>query len=300
MAGPSKNERLGPIGFLAIDKPVEWSSHDVVDAARRWLGTRRVGHLGTLDPLATGVLVLCVGAATRLAEYVQRMEKVYQAGIRLGARSDTDDADGSITAAEPAQPPDRAALDGTLREFLGDIEQVPPAYSAAKITGKRAYELARRGADVDLQPRRVTVHAIDRLAYEYPHLELEVRCGKGTYIRALARDLGERLGCGALVATLRRTRVGPFTSEDAVSLDAGAQEARARLLPVAAAVAELPRLELPAEEITRLRQGQAVRLRSPMATPAVEVAVFDAKAVLVAVARVDYGTFLVWPVKVLT
>lgn len=285
-------------GLLVLDKPGGLTSRDAVNRAQRWFprGTK-LGHTGTLDPLATGVLVLCVGAATRLAEYVQRMEKEYSAGIRLGARSDTDDADGTLTPAMVESPPDRAAVERALREFIGEIEQVPPAYSAAKVTGQRAYDLARRGEDVSLQARPVHIYAITVLAYEYPHLKLDVRCGKGTYIRSLARDLGERLGCGGYIETLRRTRVGPFTAEAAVSLDVVVAEARARLLPAAAAVAELPRLELSAEEIARLRQGQAVRLPPARAAPELEVAVFDTKGALLAVACVEGAQ--VRPVKVL-
>ncbi len=213
-------------GLLVLDKGGGVTSRDAVNAALRWFprGTR-IGHTGTLDPLATGVLVLCLGAATRLTEYVQRMGKTYRAGVRLGARSDTDDADGMVTTVNAAAP-DAATVTACLAGFVGDIEQTPPAYSAAKVAGRRAYDLARQGQDVDLRPRRVHVYGIDVCRYDYPHLELEVRCGKGTYIRSLARDLGARLGCGALIQTLRRTRVGPFTTDDAVPMDADAATAR--------------------------------------------------------------------------
>jgi tRNA pseudouridine55 synthase len=175
--------------LLVIDKPAGMTSRAVVDHAQRWFPPRtRLGHTGTLDPLATGVLVLCVGAATRLAEYIQRMPKTYRAGIALGARSDTDDADGHITPVPDATPPGRAELVETLRGFVGTLDQVPPAFSAAHVDGRRAYDLARRGAEVSLTPRPVTIHVIDLERYEYPHLELNVACGKGTYIRSLARS----------------------------------------------------------------------------------------------------------------
>jgi tRNA pseudouridine55 synthase len=279
------------------------TSRDAVDRAQRWFprGTR-LGHTGTLDPLATGVLVLCVGAATRLTEYVQDMAKTYRAGVRLGARSDTDDADGAVTPVPVDRPPERAAVEAQLQAFIGEIDQVPPAFSAAKVTGRRAYDLARQGEAVALRPRRVRVHGIDVLAYEYPRLELEIRCGKGTYIRSLARDLGERLGCGALVETLRRTRVGPFAAVDALSPNADAAVARSRLLPLSAAVVELPRVTLPAREAARLRQGQIIA--PPPAIPIVssaggrqEVAVFDEGGGLVAVAVVERRRLR--PVKVL-
>src|SRR5262245_34951760 len=228
-------------GLLVLDKPRGITSRDAVNRAQQWFprGTK-IGHTGTLDPLATGVLVLCVGAATRLTEYVQDMGKTYRAGILLGARSDTDDVDGQVTHVQMASIPELNTVRGRLDDFRGEIRQVPPAYSAAKVTGQRAYELARRGAEVALQARPVRIDEIDVLSYAWPRLELEVRCGKGAYMRSLARDLGERLGCGGLIQTLRRTRVGPFAVEEAVPLDAEAAVARARLQPLAAAVAELP------------------------------------------------------------
>jgi tRNA pseudouridine55 synthase len=287
-------------GLLVLDKPGGLTSRDAVDRALRWFprGTR-LGHTGTLDPLATGVLVLCAGVATRLTEYVQDMAKTYRTRVRLGARSDTDDADGTVTPAAVDRPPDREEVLRRLEEFVGAVDQVPPAYSAAKVTGRRAYDLARRGEEVTLQPRRVQVHGIDLLSYEYPHLELEVRCGKGTYIRALARDLGERLGGGGLVETLRRTRVGPFEADGGLTLEADAATARARLLPVAAAVSELPRVTVGADDVTRLRQGQGVPLGELPSTPGDEAAVFDAAGTLVAVASIDRGTHLLRPTKVL-
>ena len=290
-------------GLLVLDKPGGLTSRAALDRALRWFprGTR-MGHTGTLDPLATGVLVLCLGAATRLAEYVQRMGKTYRTTLRLGARSDTDDADGTVTPAEVAVPPDTAAVLAALPGFTGTIEQVPPAYSAAKVTGQRAYDLARQGRQVELQARRIDVYGLDLLRYEYPYLDLEVRCGKGTYIRSLARDLGERLGCGALVQTLRRTRVGPFTAEEAVTLETEAQAARSRVLPVGLAVVELPRAVLRAAEVERLRRGQTVPLDVRDAPPAAgsetrEVAVFDVHDRLVAVAGYDPARRLLRPGK---
>jgi tRNA pseudouridine55 synthase len=290
-------------GLLVIDKPGAMTSRDAVDRALRWFprGTR-LGHTGTLDPLATGVLVLCAGVATRLAEYVQQMAKTYRAGLRLGARSDTDDADGTITTIADAPTPDRATVEQRLQEFVGEIDQVPPAFSAARVTGRRAYDLARQGRDVTLEPRRVRVYGIDVLRYDYPHLEITVHCGKGTYIRSLARDLGEHLGYGAYVETLRRTRVGPFDVADALGLDADADAARSRLLPLSAAVAELPRVVLNAAEVARLRHGQKVPLAAAVQADLIaeaEAAVFDAAGALVAVAGVDSQRRFLLPAKVL-
>jgi tRNA pseudouridine55 synthase len=285
-------------GLLVLDKPGGMTSRAALDRALRWFprGTR-MGHTGTLDPLATGVLVLCLGGATRLAEYVQRMAKTYRTLVRLGARSDTDDADGVVTPVADARPPDSAALTACLAGFLGTIEQLPPAYSAAKVQGRRAYDLARQGREVDLRPRPVQVHGIDVLKYAYPDLELEIRCGKGTYVRSLARDLGECLGCGGYVQTLRRTRVGPFSADQALTLAADATEARARLLPPALAVAELPRVILRGPELQRLRRGQDVPLADAPAGE--EVAVLDETGALVALGRYDRVRRQLRPEKVL-
>src|SRR6266568_1984498 len=220
-------------GLLVLDKPGGMTSREAVNQIQRRLprGTK-IGHTGTLDPLATGVLVVCLGHATRLAEYVQAMSKTYRSTFLLGATSDTDDVDGRITAMPTVQPPDRQQLEYRLAEFIGPIEQTPPAYSAVKVGGQRAHDLAREGTDVKLKARQVTVSRIDILSYVWPHLELEVRCGKGTYIRSLARDLGARLGCGGLVATLRRTAVGQFTAEQGIPPDAPLEQIREKLRPM--------------------------------------------------------------------
>jgi tRNA pseudouridine55 synthase len=285
-------------GFLVIDKPGGITSRDAVDRAQCWFprGTK-LGHTGTLDPLATGVLVLAVGSGARLTEYVQQMDKTYQAGVQLGARSDTDDADGTITSVPNAMTPERSAVERELRTFLGEIEQVPPVYSAAKVSGRRAYDLARRGAEVSLQARRVRIYGIDVLTYTYPRLELEVRCGKGTYIRSLARDLGKRLGCGAYIASLRRTRVGPFEVSAALRLETDAATARAHLLPLATGVTGLPRVSLGIADVTRLRRGQSVAANLPDADG--EIAVFDPDGRFAAVAVLDGARRMLKPVKVL-
>jgi tRNA pseudouridine55 synthase len=284
-------------GLLVIDKPAGMTSRAVVNRVQRWFprGTA-AGHTGTLDPLATGVLVVCVGAATRLAEYVQRMDKVYRTRLRLGARSDTLDADGVITCVAEPRPPDPAALEAAVQTFRGRQEQVPPAYSAAKVAGRRAYALARCGQDVHLTPRLIEIYDLYLLHYEFPRLELEVHCGKGTYIRALARDLGEALGCGALVETLRRMRVGPFSAAEAVPLDVDPSTARARLLPVEAAVSELSKLTVTPVEADRLRRGQRIPVRSTDGAEG-EAAALDASGRLVAVVQLRHGQ--AHPAKVL-
>jgi tRNA pseudouridine55 synthase len=291
--------RTGVHGLLVVDKPAGITSRDVVDRAGAWFPHgSRLGHTGTLDPLATGVLVLCIGNATRLAEYVQRMPKTYRAGIVLGGRSDTDDADGTIRAMPLGSAPILEQVHAELRSFEGTISQVPPAFSAAKVTGRRAYALARQGAEVQLTARQVTVHAIELLHYTFPLLELDVRCSKGTYIRSLARDLGEKLGCGGYIQTLRRTRVGGFDVSAAVSLDASAETARLAMLPLAAAVSELPRLTVPAQAVIRLRMGQAQPIVN-LDPAAEEVALLDEQGELVAVGTVDRARNCIRPGKVM-
>lgn len=285
-------------GLLVVDKPSGITSRDAVDRVQRWFprGTR-IGHTGTLDPLATGVLVLGLGAATRLTEYVQRMSKTYRSEFRLGARSDTDDADGTVTPLESATAPSETEVRACLTEFLGAIEQVPPAFSAAKVTGRRAYDLARRGEQVTLTPRTVQIYAIEVVAYDYPRLVVEVNCGKGTYIRSLARDVGERLGCGGLVQTLRRTRVGPFDAERAVSLDATAETARAAVRPLLEALTDLPRLTLPSHDAQRLKNGQSLSL---MQGQPGECAVVEESGALVGVATYDPVRSVLLPTRMLS
>ena len=206
-------------GFLNIAKPTACTSHDVVNAVRRLLGQRRVGHAGTLDPLATGVLVLGVGHGTRLIEYLAGTRKTYRAEILLGRTTTTDDSAGETLRERPVNV-DSATVRAALEEFTGTIAQVPPAFAAVHVDGTRAYKRARRGETVALEPRQVTVFRLEVLELQLPHLTLEVECSTGTYVRALARDLGEALGCGAHLQALTRTCVGSFSLEDAVPLDA--------------------------------------------------------------------------------
>ncbi|MCS7022484.1 MAG: tRNA pseudouridine(55) synthase TruB [Gemmataceae bacterium] len=242
-------------GLLVIDKPGGQTSRAVVNLVQRWFPTRtKVGHCGTLDPLATGVLVVCVGQATRLADYVQQQGKTYHARIRLGAVSTTDDADGQIREQKVAAVPTAEEIAAVLRGFVGTIWQRPPTVSAVKLHGQRAYTLARQGAAPELTPRPVSIQAIRLLDYRWPTLELEVDCGKGTYIRSLARDVGEKLGCGGYVDALRRLRIGPFTLQQAVPLVNRTEPPP--LLPLELAVAHLPRLELTADQAERFSHGQ--------------------------------------------
>jgi tRNA pseudouridine55 synthase len=284
-------------GLLVLDKPQGITSRDALNQALRWFPRRtKMGHTGTLDPLATGVLVLCLGTATRLVEYVQDMSKTYRSLFRLGATSDSDDADGQLTPTPNAVDPGLANISRELTHFLGAISQVPPAYSAARVAGQRAYDLARKGTQVDLEPRIVRIDRVEILRYDWPELEVEVDCGKGTYIRSLARDLGSALGCGAYVQTLRRTRVGPFHADDAVSLSTPKNEAITRVQGIDRALAELPRVELGERRLQRLRQGQKLDIPENLANVTGAVGVFDEQGRAVAVAEVEGG--LLRPAKV--
>ncbi len=214
-----KNHRPDLNGILVIDKPLGLSSAQVCARVRRHTEGAKVGHAGTLDPLATGVLVLCLGKATKSIEQLMATEKRYRTTIDLSAFSTTDDAEGERTSVQVDTPPPRAQIEQVLREqFAGEIMQTPPAFSAIKVDGKRAYKLARKGEAPELRARPVLIHAIDVLSYEWPLLELDIRCGKGTYIRSIARDLGKAIGTGGMLAALQRTAVGPYTIDNARAL----------------------------------------------------------------------------------
>lgn len=252
-------EPPGPSGFLVVDKPPGQTSHDVVQAARRWLGTRRVGHLGTLDPSATGVLPLAVRDATKLIPFLAEGIKTYRGAIRLGVETDTLDADGEAVRRHAGPLPDEAAVRDAIRGLTGDVEQVPPMYSAVKQGGVPLYKLARKGVEVERAPRRVRVERFELLRFDPPDVEIEVVCSPGTYVRVLAADLGRALGCGAHLLALRRTRNGPF--EDAAAASPEVLEAEAaegtlakRLIAPADALGFAPaRLSL--EELRRVIHG---------------------------------------------
>lgn len=207
---------LHPTALFLVDKPPGPTSHDIVQRLRRWTGVRRVGHGGTLDPMASGLLPVFVDRATRLIEYIGEHEKRYTATLRLGQRTETDDADGTVIAEAPVPPAlTRAQLDRALSAFRGTIEQVPPAFSAVKVDGVTAHRAARRGDPVALAARTVTIHHLTLTAWEPPSLQIALTVSTGTYVRALARDLGEALGCGAHVTAMRRTGIGPVSVDEA-------------------------------------------------------------------------------------
>ncbi|HEX2988835.1 MAG TPA: tRNA pseudouridine(55) synthase TruB [Chloroflexota bacterium] len=206
-------------GFLNVCKPYGWTSHDVVQLVRKLSGTRRVGHSGTLDPAATGVLVVAVGKATRLVDYLGDQDKSYCGDIVLGAATNTDDAEGSVLYARDPSGILLSDVSASLSGFLGEIEQLPPQFSAVKLAGQKAYEIARRGGEAKLTPRRVTIKGLAVVDWKPPTLSVVVHCSKGTYIRSLARDLGERLGVGAHLGALVRLTNGPFDCGDAVGVE---------------------------------------------------------------------------------
>ncbi len=245
-------------GILNIDKPGGLTSHDVVQRVRWLSGQKRIGHAGTLDPLATGVLLLCLGQATRVVRFLQAMPKLYQATIRLGVETDTYDADGRVVARQTVPPLHKAQIAAMLDRFQGNIDQVPPMYSALKRNGQPLYKLARAGRVVERPPRRITIYTINLLQWHSPDLTVTVRCSAGTYIRSLAHDLGATIGCGAHLIELSREAVGAFHRQDAVTLAnlEGATSWQRFLQPLDVAIAQLPRLEATAPEARLICHGQ--------------------------------------------
>jgi len=273
---------------LPVDKPEGPTSHDVVAAARKALGERRVGHTGTLDPFASGLLILCVGKATRLAEYFSGLDKEYEAEARLGVSTDTLDRDGEVIAeSEGWTEVTEERLEAALGALRGEIQQVPPQFSAKKVDGQRAYKSARDGRRVDLPPVPVTVHELTLTGIELPLVRFRVRCSSGTYVRALARDLGEALGVGAHLTALRRTAVGAWSVAGAVSLDQLSDPSRVAgaAVPPLEALAHLPTLEVDSASAGRLAHGQVVELPEPAAG----VVAVAHEGALIAVGEADEG-----------
>ena len=250
-------------GVLVVDKPIGLTSHDVVQIIRRGTGIRRAGHTGTLDPRASGVLVILIGPAVRLSEFVSASDKRYQATIRLGSATDTYDGDGQVTSTADVGEISEETFDEVLQTFVGEMEQVPPPYSAVKVKGRKAYEMARKGEEVELEPRTVHVYSLEILEWAPPESVVDVYCSSGTYVRSLANDLGKSLGTGAHLVGLRRTKSGRFTLRDAVQLrrlqesfDAG--DWYRFLIPAAEALSDWPMVELDADAVELVRHGHRV------------------------------------------
>ncbi len=246
-------------GIINLNKPTGMTSRRAVDHVERLVRPAKAGHAGTLDPLACGVLVICLGAATRLIEYVQQMPKRYRATFLLGRSSPTEDLEGEITMLDAPPRPSCDEIQDAIVGMTGEIQQRPPAFSALKIKGKRAYDLARAGKQVDLPARPVTIYELELIEYEYPRLLLDVQCSAGTYIRSLGRDLAESLGTAAVMSALTRTAVGCFTLDTACHVNALTSDNLAdHLLPAALAVGSMPRLQLSADELALIANGQAI------------------------------------------
>ncbi|MFN9373409.1 MAG: tRNA pseudouridine(55) synthase TruB [Planctomycetaceae bacterium] len=248
-------------GLFCVAKPAGITSRAVVDELSRLTRSRRVGHAGTLDPLATGVLLVCLGPATRLVSLAQSLPKRYLAQFELGKVSDTDDCTGQVTVVENSRLPSRDDLERLLPRYTGVISQVPPQYSAIKLGGQRAYDLARQGQQAPLEPRPVEVHALRLRSFESPGFELEIECGSGTYVRSIGRDLGRDLGCGAVMTSLERTAIGPFTLERAVALESLDRHSwREALIPPVEIVSHFPRLTCSDTDLDLLAEGRPVPL----------------------------------------
>ncbi len=249
-------------GVLVVDKPVGLTSHDVVQIIRNGTNLRRAGHTGTLDPRASGVLVVLLGPAVRLSEYVSASDKRYQAVLRLGTRTDTYDAEGTILESSPVNITEEQFKE-SLSKFVGEIEQVPPPYSAIKVQGRRSYDLARSGEEVELAPRKINVYNLELLEWASPEAVIDVYCSSGTYVRSLAHDVGEDLGCGAHLIGLRRTKSGRFSLRDAVPLSR-LRDAFEKgnwyqyLIPAAEALSEWPAVELSSQEVDTIRHGNRI------------------------------------------
>lgn len=251
-------------GILLVDKPQDWTSHDVVAKLRGVFGERRIGHSGTLDPLATGLLVVFLGKATKAVEFSEAAEKEYLAHLRLGIETDTQDITGTVLHTS-AEIPDRAALEAVLPQFCGEIQQIPPMYSAIKVNGKKLYDIARRGGEVERQPRSIFIHELSVLGEENGEFVLRICCSKGTYIRTLCHDIGKALGCGGVMTALRRTRVGGYDVQDAYTVAALSgmerDEAESLLLPLDSVFSDLQAVTLSCQNEAHCRNGRPFSLQ---------------------------------------
>ena len=250
-------------GILVIDKPAGWTSQDVAAKLRGVFHERRVGHGGTLDPMATGVLPIFIGRATRAAEFAESAEKEYLAGLRLGTVTDTQDTSGNVLATHPVTVT-REEVEAAMQRFLGPIEQIPPMYSAIKINGQKLYELARKGKEVERRPRSITIHELELQAGGGAEYHLRVRCSKGTYVRTLCHDLGAALGCGGCMSSLRRIRAGSFTLQQALTMQqvlefAAEHDPQQLLMPADALFAEFPPLIVTMGQAAKLKNGAQIK-----------------------------------------
>ena len=252
-------------GIILVDKPADWTSHDVVAKLRGILHERRVGHSGTLDPMATGLLTVFVGRATRAVQFVETHNKHYVASLRCGYSTDTQDTSGRVTAQTGISPTEDELTD-VLPEFTGEISQIPPMYSAIKVSGKKLYELARKGETVERKPRTVNISELSLVGHDGDDFVLSVSCSKGTYIRTLCNDIGERLGCLACMSALRRTNAGPFDVRDAHTLSEIAEDPERYIIPVDSLFSEHPAIELSAAQTAKLKYGNILNVSAKNGT----------------------------------
>lgn len=252
-------------GFLNINKPAGWTSRDVVNRVQRFVRPAKAGHAGTLDPLATGVLPVAVGPATRLIEHLQQHRKRYEASFLLGRTSPSDDTETEVKALADSTQPTLADLEALLPQFAGRIQQTPPAFSAVKVAGQRAYAIARRGENVALEARTVEIHSLVIKHFQYPELRLSIECGSGTYVRSLGRDLAQAAGTAAVMNALVRTAVGPFGLEEAIPLESlTTEQVIEHLQPASVAVSHLPQLLLTETQVRELESGRPIQLSYPV------------------------------------
>lgn len=282
----SKSSSPAPYGVINVHKPRGLTSRDVVNRVQRLVGPLRAGHAGTLDPLATGVLLVCVGKATRLIDYAQRMEKQYRGVFLLGRTSNTEDVEGEVSLLSDARQPSAADVAAAAATFLGETMQRPPAFSALKVAGRRAYDLARAGHEVILPARKIVVHAIEVVAYDYPELTLDIVCGGGTYVRSIGRDLADRLGTGAVMSALVRTRIGPFELADAWEPARLRPESMAEWLQPARRLTQaVPSIVLSPEQAIEISEGRYIELCAPHLQGAQDVAALAADGELHSILR---------------
>ena len=256
---------MGYNGIILVDKPADWTSHDVVAKLRGILHERRVGHSGTLDPMATGLLTVFVGRATRAVQFAETHNKRYVASLRCGYSTETQDTSGRVTA-QTGISPTEAELTDVLPEFTGEISQIPPMYSAIKVSGKKLYELARKGETVERKPRTVNISELSLVGHDGDDFVLSVSCSKGTYIRTLCSDIGERLGCLACMSALRRTNAGPFDVRDAHTLSEIAEDPERYIIPVDSLFSEHPAIELSAAQTAKLKCGNILNVSAKNGT----------------------------------
>ena len=275
-------------GIVIIDKPEGWTSQDVTSRLRRVFNTRRIGHGGTLDPMATGVLPVFVGRATRGVEFFEHAEKTYETVLRLGLTTDTEDISGTVLSERDAFVT-ASQLETVLQNFRGEILQVPPMFSALKVNGQKLYDLARKGKTVERQPRPVTIHELTLLSMEADGIRLRVRCSKGTYIRTLCKDIGEALGCGGCMAALRRISAGEYTIEESVPLQTllETEEPETFLRPVDSMFRNFPAVELTEKQETRCRNGNAFTLNIADGT----YRAYSKSGEFLALSKAESGTF---------